>query len=481
MRTTRPPRGPKKGHLRVLRNQLAALESRLNEQEKTSQRVIQLPSSGNCSCSTNRHKSTGSTSSSYDDEDLLQDAMDDLIMPTTIPMGLKPTALNVKVNPFDIVAPIEPSLDWTLNDLPVTDLARQDFQFMYQRDSLYRDTRQMLERLDSDDTIIDLAHIEQVQAWILLSTYEFMFNRYQRGLVSAGRAFRYIQLMRLYEIDSTGSAIKDKDFVEAETGRRTFWVAYMIDRFVSVKKGLPLTLNEQEIFTRLPAPEDKFQSSQSVVMSFLSEVIGVTDTGQISYKFSCPLTECVIVATIWGRSLMHKNSSQVKNVYGDATSEFWERHQWLDNTLRTHLQSLSWREQSNSGLSDPMLIFVMLITTTNILFLNNLIQSLPPGTEQWNRLVMEYRQLSLATTKDIRLMVEALTQLNHFQTHPFMPIPLSLCAEYILANPEMNESLRPQLLKILDVLHSLMTVNNLAQAYYPMLELDEMCLDYVNL
>jgi hypothetical protein len=121
--------------------------------------------------------------------------------------------------------------------------------------SLYRDTRQMLEAIDSKDTKLDCIEIEQAQAWILLATYELMRTTYRRGWMSAGYAFRLVQLMRLYEIDGPTNSIGNNvlstsgqtDWIGMEEKRRTFWIAYTLDRFICLRNDWPLTLSEQVV------------------------------------------------------------------------------------------------------------------------------------------------------------------------------------------------------------------------------------------
>ena len=110
----------------------------------------------------------------------------------------------------------------------------------------------MLESLEAQDSSPGCTDIEYVQAWILLLIYEFMRINHQRGWISAGRCFRLVQLMRLHEIDSPEnvtkrqSAVECEDWVKTEVKRRTFWVAYSLDRFISTRHGWPLTLNEED-------------------------------------------------------------------------------------------------------------------------------------------------------------------------------------------------------------------------------------------
>lgn len=125
-------------------------------------------------------------------------------------------------------------------------------QFESYRDTLYTETKQMLESLD----MVENHHshespvcIEEIQAWLLLAFYEFSRTNYKRGWVTAGRAFRLVQLARLHEIDSPERTmlLQGEDPVVVEERRRTFWVAYCLDRFISLKNQWPLTLMEEVV------------------------------------------------------------------------------------------------------------------------------------------------------------------------------------------------------------------------------------------
>jgi len=126
-------------------------------------------------------------------------------------------------------------------------------QLQHLRDSLYDCTRKMLESLESKDTNTDFNDIEHVQARILLLIYDFMQTNHQRGWMSAGRCFRLLQLMRLYEIDTPenvtrrNNSMEPENWIKTEEKRRTFWMAYSLDRFISIRQEWPLTLNEQVV------------------------------------------------------------------------------------------------------------------------------------------------------------------------------------------------------------------------------------------
>ena len=133
-------------------------------------------------------------------------------------------------------------------------------QFENVRELLYTETRQMLEERDLGDNDMNVVHLEQVQSWILVAFYEFLRCSYRRAWFSAGRVFRLVQLLRLHEVDGPAKTITQllmgttDEQIVAEEKRRAFWVAYCLDRFISVNNGLPLTLNE-EVVSNAPTIE----------------------------------------------------------------------------------------------------------------------------------------------------------------------------------------------------------------------------------
>lgn len=110
---------------------------------------------------------------------------------------------------------------------------------------LYTEARQQLEKLENSWNSDHLADVVQAQAWLLLAIYEFVRVDFRRGWMSAGRAFRRIQFMKLHEIDRSDDLRSQSEWVEAEERRRTFWMAYSLDCFISLSNGSPRTFSEQ--------------------------------------------------------------------------------------------------------------------------------------------------------------------------------------------------------------------------------------------
>lgn len=123
-------------------------------------------------------------------------------------------------------------------------------QFENIRDRLYTKTRQMLDKLDLAEPYLDTRRVEPTQAWILIVFYELMKTNYHCAWLSAGRVFRHVQMAELYSVDramTPYTAGIEADPIISEEKRRCFWLAYCLDRIISVLETTPLTLGEEVV------------------------------------------------------------------------------------------------------------------------------------------------------------------------------------------------------------------------------------------
>lgn len=107
----------------------------------------------------------------------------------------------------------------------------------------------------SDSDIATTKNMELVQTIILISTYELMRGFYDVAWISASRAFRMVQLMRLHEVDggAQNPFLDQNDLTEKEECRRAFWMAYLLDNLFAVRGNWSVTLRESMAST-LPFP-----------------------------------------------------------------------------------------------------------------------------------------------------------------------------------------------------------------------------------
>ncbi|KAL2845499.1 fungal-specific transcription factor domain-containing protein [Aspergillus pseudoustus] len=348
---------------------------------------------------------------------------------------------------------------WTL-------AASSSAQFQQLAQALYDETRRMLDVLEVKGREIDTTDIEHLQACLLLATYEFIHSYDRRSWMRAGYAFRLVQLMRLFELDSPTSGLASFDWIELEEKRRTFWVAFCLDRFLSIRNRWPITLIEHLITTRLPAPESAFQSGQPVGMEYLADAISSNGPVLVS-----PFSELVIIATVCGRALVHHYQALVESNYNNSIRNFHDRHQWIHSTLIQRLDILAGTTSGMTEINNPVTLFTRMLGQTTILYLHH---TLELSAYDFDTLeiasVIEYDEIALRAAQEMVSLTKMLSQPNSFKIHPFTPIPLSLCVDFFNASRDPTTTFYTKLQEIFQALQNVKVVNGLGGKILGILE-----------
>jgi hypothetical protein len=141
--------------------------------------------------------------------------------------------------------------------------------------------------------------------------------------------------------------------------------------------------------------ESEGQSDHFSKVCFLSEAI--TLHGHTSFS---PLAECAIMLTTYGRALSHSQVSAGEQLYGNASFDFWSRHEWIDTMLTERTQSFSLNHPSVSVADDPMVIFTFMVLQTTIICLCKAIE--PFGSLDLHKsVVAEYQMRALGAAREI--------------------------------------------------------------------------------
>jgi hypothetical protein len=97
-------------------------------------------------------------------------------------------------------------------------------------------------------------NIRHAQAWVLIGHYEFKMMMFPNAWLSTSRATRLTQMLGLHRLDGLGLDVKQSlptptDVSEKEERRRTFWMAFCMDRYAGVGTGWPLIVDERDVRT----------------------------------------------------------------------------------------------------------------------------------------------------------------------------------------------------------------------------------------
>ena len=140
-----------------------------------------------------------------------------------------------------------------------------------------------------------------------------------------------------------------------------------------------------------------------------------------------PFSESIILATICGRTLCHRQQSVVERVYSHVPQQFWERHQWLYSMLKTRHNNFLQQYPPTMQHTNCMLLFTNMMAQTTVLYLCKTIESITWETDEYCNAISDFKQRSLLAAKAIVNLTRSLSQLSYFKvnTRP-LPIPFFL-------------------------------------------------------
>jgi hypothetical protein len=166
-------------------------------------------------------------------------------------------------------------------------------------------------------------------------------------------------------------------------------------------------------------PEEVFQKGLQVETDFLTEAIVAENPMR-----SSPFTESIILATIGGQALAHCQQFSAERAYKAVSQNFWGRHDWLAELVRTRADTLMRNYPPASQHSDSLLLFTNMVAHATILNLCKVMESESwESTEYWNACV-EFKQRALLAAREIVILSRSLVHLSYFKVRIFFPLLL---------------------------------------------------------
>ncbi|KAK4498657.1 hypothetical protein PRZ48_009167 [Zasmidium cellare] len=295
---------------------------------------------------------------------------------------------------------------------------------------------------------IDVAWI---QAHVVIAIYEALCMDLQLAGMTLTYCLRLMQVQQWHRLDADESCLAHgESLIDKEEKRRTFWLAFALDRFISLACRLPVTLSDEVIFTRLPASEHDFQSMDMAFvapMPFASEALKCPESTQFS-----PLAEMAAQAVIAGRGLAqlqtHHGFDNPRPDYGDVG----QRRRCLRNLISAHVDSVQLHDEDRG----PIGIFNTMLTQMNVLCL----WLSADGQEQ-----LGSQQAANAAAQEIVKHSRMLVEWSYLELHPFTPLPLFICADYLRNRSSVDMDASTKLTEVLVQLQHMASINNVAKNY----------------
>lgn len=213
----------------------------------------------------------------------------------------------------------------------------------YQRARVYAEADELK---GQGETYTTVAH---VQSWCLISAYEcHVYAIFTRASTSLCRGVRIAQMLKLHQLDIHDpeqlhiGLPPPRNCFEAEERRRTWWVVFLADRYLTSITGWPSLIDERHIRTNLPSTEESFSVGADETPVPLSQGLRALEDGRVSQI--SPLATRILAANELLHTLDHTAHHWHDNGLSDISEEqYWQHHKQIDANLTTLTLFLSER------------------------------------------------------------------------------------------------------------------------------------------
>ncbi|KAF7118203.1 hypothetical protein CNMCM5793_007604 [Aspergillus hiratsukae] len=322
------------------------------------------------------------------------------------------------------------------------------------------------------ESICSLAHC---QTWNLISTYEFKMMYFPRAWLSSGKATRLALMTGLNRLDGFGSEVKQslppaRDWTEKEERRRTFWVAFCIDRYASAGTGWPVIIDERDIMTNLPASETSFIKSKPERTLRLSSVMRGEGIATLS-----PLASVVLVAGMFGRNLTHLHRPDPQDNDHDLNGEYWKRHRCLDNILLHFALTMPSHLRLPAGIADPNVVFCNMAIHTSTICLHQAAIFKAEKNKMPEQIITESKRRCIVAADQISSIMKMISHTDLTLMNPFMSFCVYVAArvfvQYLQSRPD-DSAARSSLQFFFSALDALKNKNPMTESFLVQLDVD---------
>ncbi|KAK3394551.1 fungal-specific transcription factor domain-containing protein [Podospora didyma] len=357
---------------------------------------------------------------------------------------------------------------WTLA-CSVTDRFHDLKDLFYQRARKY---------IESDyvkgygEHMISVAHC---QAHVLLASYEFKWMYFPRAWMSTGAAVRLAQMVGLHRLDGAGLDVKQclpppRDWTEREERRRTFWMAFCQDRYASIGTGWPMTIDEKDILTNLPASDDAFEMSRPEQTPQLLDAMSPSGAGKLS-----AFGGIVLMACLFGRNLVHLHRPDVDDRDHDLNGEFWKRHRHMDNILLNTSLCLPSHLKLPNGLGNPNIVFTNMCIHTSTICLHQAAIFKADKNRLPASVSSESKVRCITAANEIASIMRMISHLDLAAMNPFISFCLYVSArvfvQYLKSRPDDSQT-ADSLRFLLSAMNALKRRNPLTESFLVQLDVD---------
>ncbi|KAH7354648.1 fungal-specific transcription factor domain-containing protein [Rhexocercosporidium sp. MPI-PUGE-AT-0058] len=323
-------------------------------------------------------------------------------------------------------------------------------------------------------------NIRHAQTWILIGTYEYKMLMFPKSWLSIGKAVRLCQMLGLHRLDGRGLGHRQAleapgDVTEKEERRRTFWMAFGMDRYAAVSTGWPVIVDERDILTFLPSSESAFETGEEEPGIFLQDAMQPLQATSLS-----SFAGVVVVCSLIGRIFEHLSRPNPLDLDSDPNSDFWRSHRKIENVLLNMVLHLPAHLRLPTGASTSNTIFLNMTLQSATICLHQAAiakaEKVPAGCG-YESVVEESKTRCAAAAHEIASIMKRIAHFDLSTLHPYIPFPLYLSARIFAqmakANPQ-DDNANSLVRFLLSALVAMKEVNPLVESYLAQLDMEDL-------
>ncbi|RFU35919.1 hypothetical protein B7463_g324, partial [Scytalidium lignicola] len=321
----------------------------------------------------------------------------------------------------------------------------------------------------------NMISISHAQTHILLASYEFKMMYFPRAWMSTGAAVRMVQMMGLHRLDGAGLDVKQcipppRDWTEREERRRTFWMAFAEDRYASIGTGWPMTIDERDVMTDLPASEEAFEMSKPEKTQSLADAFVPSGASKLS-----SFAGVILMAALFGKNLIHLHRPDADDRDNDLNGEFWKRHRNMDNILLNTSLSMPSQFKLPNGLNNPNIVFTNMNIHTSAICLHQAAIYKAEKNALPLSVSAESKIRCITAANEISNIMRMISHLDLSSMNPFISFCLYVAArvyvQYLKSKPNDGQT-ADSLRFLLSAMNALKKKNPLTESFMVQLDVD---------
>ncbi|PKS07875.1 hypothetical protein jhhlp_006483 [Lomentospora prolificans] len=320
--------------------------------------------------------------------------------------------------------------------------------------------------------MISVAHC---QTHVLLACYELKMMYFPRAWMNTGAAVRLCQMVGLHRLDGAGLDVKQclpppRDWTEREERRRTFWMAFCEDRYASIGTGWPMSVDERDIMTNLPSSEDAFEMSRPEQTQSLQDAMSPSGATKLSSFGSI-----VLMASLFGRNLIHLHRPDPDDRDHDLNGEFWKRHRQMDHILLNTSLCLPPQLKLPAGMGNPNIVFTNMSIHTSTICLHQAAIFKADKHKLPGSVGSESKVRCITAANEIASIMRMISHTDLTSINPFVCFCLYVAArvfvQYLKSRPDDSQT-ADSLRFLLSAMNALKRRNPLTESFLVQLDVD---------